>query len=150
MRDELATIEELAQRLRCALESVPRANLPLGMRGFPAGACGDAAQLLGAYLTDSGVHGFVYVCGSRGSKDDGTWTSHAWIERASLVVDITADQFPDAPTPVIVSDDSEWHRSFEAEELGPADFRQWRGSSISELGQLYARLRPVLFSDPGS
>lgn len=144
MGDELESISVLAHRLRRAIESVPPDELPLGMRTFPSGACGDAALLLGAYFADSDEHGFSYVVGSRGNMDDGTWTSHAWIERGGVVVDITADQFADAPAVVIVSANSAWHRGFASELHGPADFRKWRGASIAELHQLYARLRPVL------
>jgi len=143
--DNLAKVTVLARRLRQAIEAVPRDALPFGMREFPAGSCGDAAQLLAAYLSDSGFPGFEYVLGSRGSKEDGMWTSHAWIEREGMVVDITADQFADAPPGATASYDSPWHRGFDVEHRYVADFREWHGSGVAELGQLYARLRPVLF-----
>jgi len=101
--------------------------------------------LLGAYLNDSGERGFVYVSGERGSKDDDSWTTHAWIERDGLVVDITCDQFPDAPAAVIVSPNSDWHRCFESKSQGGADFRSLQGGGIVELSDLYRRLRAVLF-----
>lgn len=147
----MARIEQLAHRLRFAIERVPRAELPLGMRVFPNGACGDASLLLGAYFVDSGVQGFGYVHGSRGVHDESRWTWHAWLERAGLVVDITADQFPDAPAAVIVSANSTWHDGFALEKTRePADFRQWQGGAISDLGHLYGLLRPVLFDAPGA
>ena len=48
--------------------------------------------------------------------------SHAWIQREGLIIDITADQFDDVTEPVIVSDSSPWHDSFEPEDLHSADF----------------------------
>lgn len=146
----LARIEQLAHRLRFAIDQVPRAELPLGLRAFPNGACGDASLLLGAYFVDSGVQGFVYVHGSRRVNDESrAW--HGWLERAGLLVDITADQFLDAPAAVIVSANSTWHEGFALEQdRAPADFRLWQGGGISELGHLYSRLRPVLLDAPGA
>jgi hypothetical protein len=40
-------------------------------------------------------------------------SSHAWLERAGWVLDITADQFVDVVEPVILSRDSAWHRSWQ-------------------------------------
>ena len=140
---EMAVLQALAKRMRSAIECLPPSELPFAMTGFPAGACGDASLLLGAYLVDSGFSGFEYVCGERGSVVDNTWTSHAWLQSGELTVDITADQFEDAPGKVIVAAPSQWHEQFEVESTGPSDFRVWTGTS--ELGLLYSSLRPLLF-----
>jgi hypothetical protein len=140
----VAKLTMVANRVRNVIERMPRAALPHGLRSFPAGACGDAAQLLAAFLADCGLPDFLYVVGSRDSAGDCTWSSHAWIERGGVVVDITADQFLDAPAAVIVSADSAWHRGFVSESLGPADFRRWHGSGVDELGRVYHRLKLAL------
>jgi hypothetical protein len=142
----LQAIEKLASRLRRALVDLPRADLPFSMFCFPKGACGDTSLLLGAYLVDSGIKDFHYICGERGSHEENTWTTHAWLAKGDLVVDITADQFSDAPAAVIVTTSSLWHKGFTTDVPAPADFREYSGFSISELAQLYARLRPALFS----
>lgn len=77
--------------------------------GFPKGACGDAAMTLGAYLTRCGLGEFDYVLGTRIEHASDESSSHAWIEQDGLVVDITADQYPEVTWPVIVSSYSEWH-----------------------------------------
>ena len=134
-------IRDLAMYLRRALESVPRSKLPITMQEFPRGACGDASLLLGALLADHGLHGFKYVSAARGRIDDGTWTSHAWLASGSLVVDITADQFPDAPAAVIVARNSAWHDKFTVEKTHPSDFRATYSTGNGDLQTLLARLQ---------
>ena len=141
----LQLIEQLAFGLRRAIEQLPRSVLPASLSWFPKGACGDASLLLGAYLVDNGFSGFNYVCGERGNHDAGTWTTHAWVAKDELVVDITADQFSDAPAGVIIADPSLWHKTFTAYNTAPSDFREYSEPNIYEIAVLYERLRPVLF-----
>lgn len=96
-----AKVEKLARRMRSAIEALQPEKLPITMVAFPVGSCGDVSLLLGTYLKDSGIPDFEYVSGDRGSHNDNTWTSHAWLARGSLIVDITADQFEDAPGKII-------------------------------------------------
>jgi hypothetical protein len=141
---DLILITRLASQMRKAIEAVPRAELPLPMSCFPRGACGDACLLLGAYFADQGINGFEYVCGERGSKAENTWTSHAWLADNELVVDITADQFNDAPSAVIVASPSIWHRRFEINHRSNSDFRLRSGFGVCHLTTMYSRLKPVL------
>lgn len=140
-------IEELARRMRFAIESLSREKLPISMSEFPAGACGDVCLLLGAYFKDRGVSGFEYIAGERGNQRDSTWTSHAWLARESLIVDITADQFEDAPGKIIVSGNSAWHRTFKAERAQPSNFREWSGPGTYHLYKIYSLLHETLFSE---
>jgi hypothetical protein len=140
-------VEQVATRMRVALEAVPLSELPISMSSFPAGSCGDVCLLLGAYLADNGLREFEYVSGDRGSKADNTWTSHAWLASGDLIVDITADQFPDGPSKVIVVHGSEWHQQFEVDRVSPFDFRVWQGPGTYHLHSMYARLRAALFNE---
>ena len=140
-------IRALATRLRRGLEALGPNQLPSPMAKFPVGACGDAALLLGAYLADNQIGGFQYICGERGSHADGTWTSHAWLARRDLIVDITADQFSDGPGPIVVAKKSLWHECFESEPGQASDFRAWSGVGTHHLKVAYELLRPFLF-DP--
>ena len=117
------------------------------MRKFPKGACGDSAVLLDVYFTNNEIEGFVYVNGKRGSRQHNTWASHAWLARGTLAVDITADQFPDAPGPVIVADPSPWHQTFQTgKTTDHGDSRLlWSKFGIDELYRLYTRLQTHLF-----
>lgn len=125
----------------------PQGELPPTMPSFPEGACGDASLLLGAYLADNGYGSFKFVHGLRNTGFDGTY-HHCWLARGALVVDITADQFSDAPEKVIVAVPSEWHRCFELDgDEEPGDFREWPTSShINDLACLYRRLQIAINS----
>ena len=135
MSNELSKIEDMAQLMRAAIESIPPKELPSTMFDFPKGAC-DAALLLGAYFAECGIEGFVYVLGSRYSRDE-----HSWLAKETLVVDITADEFWDASSPIIVDDPADWHRQFRIEYEGPSDLRELSGRGVDELRRLYARIR---------
>jgi len=147
MSGDIERIKQMARDLRSVIEAVPRQDLPSRMRNFPKGACGDCAILLGAYFTKCEIAGFVYISGKRGSRRDNTHISHAWLARENLVVDITADQFSDAPEPVIVADPSPWHRTFRTEELADPGAPRvlWNAFGVDALYRLYTRLQADLF-----
>lgn len=142
MDAEIERLTRVALAMRRAIEAIRPADLPLPMSNFPAGACGDACLLLGTYLAECGQIGFHYICGERGLRQDNTWTSHAWLSREGLIIDITADQFADAPGGVIIQRNSEWHDGFECEdEPCPSDFRSWSGPGTYHLHAIYPRLK---------
>ena len=136
--DDFEQIVRVAQRLRDSLEDLQRAGQAASLKNFPCGCCADCSLLLGALLADLGCSGFTYICGERGTHDDGTWTSHAWLQRGTLIVDITADQFVDGPASVIVAHNSEWHKTFRIErEQESADFRASSGPGVGSLRPIY-------------
>lgn len=116
-------IRAMARVFKNAILRVPPNELALGMQQFPLGACGDTSRLFGAFLQDTGIQGFSYVSGYRGNVHDQTLRGHAWLQRASLVVDLTADQFPDAPPDFLVEEGSAWHSMFRLDTPVPSDFR---------------------------
>lgn len=124
--DESGGIFECARRFRRLIETCDRGALCLPIQAFPNGSCGDVCPLLAAYLSEQGYPAFHYVCGERERIDDTglRFGSHAWLQKGSLIVDITADQFPEISLPVIVTASSEWHRSLSGEDKGVADFRE--------------------------
>lgn len=147
---QTATVHALARDLRDAIVALPVAERHYGLAGFPRGACGDACLLLGALLVDAGIGGFGYVCGERGVRIDNTWTSHAWLQRGALIVDITADQCEDAPREIVVAENSAWHAQFECDEPVDSDFRNWTGIGTHHLYGIYARVaKPLLASVRG-
>jgi len=141
---EMKRVVEIAWHMRRAIEAVPKNELPLPMSNFPVGACCDASLLLGTYLIECREWGFLYVRGERGLQADKSWTSHGWLTRDDLIIDITADQFADAPAAVIVERNSLWHRNFEWANPEPSDFRVWSGIGTEHLHTMYARLKPAL------
>jgi hypothetical protein len=134
---DIDSIKRRAVRFRRAIEQVPEAQRLITMQKFPRDSCGDASLLLGAYFVDVGIKGFRYICGERGSHDAGTWTTHAWLQRGPLVVDITADQFDDAPARVIVEENSAWHEQFELDDPSASDYREWSGPGTYDLPRMY-------------
>jgi hypothetical protein len=139
-----ADITTVALQVRRALERLPATDYPSTWSGFPRGTCGDTALVLGAFLVDKGIKEFLYVSGERGSQFTGDYTSHAWLARGNLVIDITADQFADAPGAVIVARHSNWHTTFSAHAPTVGDFRKYPVQQVIELHRLYAKLKPIL------
>jgi hypothetical protein len=121
----LDAVRGSATAFRAAIERCDRRALPIGFECFPRGSCGDTTLLLGTYLTEQGLGAFEYVYAQRGRRDadQPTWQSHAWLRQGPLIVDITADQFPEVAEPVIVTSSSSWHETFQQEVRHSADFR---------------------------
>ncbi|WP_331768068.1 hypothetical protein [Embleya sp. NBC_00896] len=109
--DEFAQVRAAAIRFRAAMVCARGAGLfaddCLGLKTFPHGACGNACELLGEYLTSLGLGEWEIVTGQRHPQ------THAWLERDEVIVDITADQFPDFPhggeCAWRATDDHSWH-----------------------------------------
>ena len=122
----------LAIAFRDAIEACPRIMLPITFSNFPRGACGDVTPLLGAFLIGHGFEPFDYMLGERGPS------SHAWLQRGDLVVDVTADQFDDCNCSVIVSHGSVWHRQFDGKRQHIADYHIFDERTKAILGSAYS------------
>lgn len=139
---------ESAKRVRCsalrfreAIESLRDSGLDEFFTMFPRGTCGDTSELLGTWLSENGFGEFFYICGERGTFEDGGWFSHAWIEQDGWIVDITADQFPEVSDRIIVCHRAEsvWHATFEVHRNrgSKALHRQLSGGDPGRLERLY-------------
>jgi hypothetical protein len=88
-------------------------------KGFPRGACGPAAELVGRLLKERlGLEG-VYVCGA-GHPTLSANQSHAWFEAGGFIFDLTHDQF--AGTALdgwVLPLDSPWHQAFSDQDRRP-------------------------------
>lgn len=134
-------IHQLACRLRTCFEGMPADELPRDLRGFPVGACSAAALMLGALLSDHGYPDFELVFADRGSRENGDYETHAWLEGGGFIVDITADQFPDGPGPDVVAAESPWHQLFCVTGKDAADFRHYPLATVVELHRTYTCLQ---------
>ncbi|MCV6609165.1 MAG: hypothetical protein OIF55_00170 [Amphritea sp.] len=71
--------------------------------------------------------------------DTGELKSHAWLQLGNVVVDITADQFPDVSAPVIALAPSQWHQRLinqRVEYIG--DYREYCDDGlVEEFDQMY-------------
>ena len=138
---------ETAAHIRGAIESFPEEIRPFGLSCFPKGACGDATLLLGTFLIDQGEEPFDYMQGRKGENKLTTdWSYHTWLQRGSLVIDITADQFPEISEKIIVSENSEWHDSLCGTTEFIADLRKDSNGFKSSLGPFYREICEVLIS----
>jgi hypothetical protein len=133
----------VAAKFRGALEIVGPASGVAGLRHFPRESCADTVLLLGAHLLDAGYGAFDGVGGEFASPGD-AGHSHAWLEQGGLIVDITADQFPEVSDRVIVTRDDEWHRRFHVSNRGVADFRRYGPETATQLGAVYDRILTLL------
>jgi hypothetical protein len=138
---DLATLKRHASDFRAAIERAERARLPISFERFPRGSCGDAALLLGTYLLEVKTLEFQYMLGERHYDDSGFPHSHAWLQRGSLIIDITADQFPDKRARVIVSRKSSWHETFRAHSEHVADFRIFDPATVATLEIAYVEIQ---------
>jgi hypothetical protein len=135
-----AELLSAATRFRNALEIVGPASGAAGLRHFPKDSCADTVLLLGAHLFDRGFGAFDGVGGEFGEPGSEVCYSHAWLECGGVIVDITADQFPDVSQPVIVTRDDRWHRLFHISNRGVADFRRYGPDTTAQLGAIYDRI----------
>ena len=102
---------KLASQFRNALDQLEWSQMPDGFKDFPAGTCGNISNILAEYLYECGVTGVELVIGTNALHG-----SHAWLEISGVIVDITADQFPDISASVTVTRDHRWHSQFEENE----------------------------------
>lgn len=130
---DIDEVRRMASRFRMAIEACDRSRLPVSFEEFPRGSCGDVTPLLGTYLIEHGFGPFDYVLGERGSSN----YTHAWLRQGQLDVDITADQFADAPGQIIVCGQSSWHRMFRQRVEHVADFRIYDEHTVSSLKAAY-------------
>jgi hypothetical protein len=80
--------------------------------------------VLGKLLEEQNEYGFKLVFGTRGEHGNST---HVWLKREDLIVDITADQFDqEVVLPVIVSTESSWHDGWQRTEQELDELDAWR------------------------
>lgn len=102
-----ADIQGIATAFRSAFDSVQLYDAPGSIPHFPKGCCSWATWMLGHYLKFELGLDPKEIQGER--FDDNGHCNHAWLGVNSLVVDITADQFPDGPAHVVATASSIWH-----------------------------------------
>lgn len=112
-----------AEAVRSRLERADLSSAHVCFQSFPRGACGATCDVLATIVErrfDVRPYWISAECG-----EGGDWSSHAWLEVEGITVDITADQFGEAP--VIVTKHSPWHRSLSINQRGhyPMAQRNW-------------------------
>ncbi|MCR9777538.1 hypothetical protein NB609_16100 [Vibrio parahaemolyticus] len=83
------------------------------LQGFPSGSCEISSVMLGLILQDIG-HQVVLKVAKRPIPNDTNTYNHVWLYVDNrFTVDITADQFEDCNDMVVVSEQSDFHETFE-------------------------------------
>ena len=135
----LFELKSAAMKFRLAIERCDRRRLIVTLQDFPHGSCGDAALLLRAFLLERGLGTFAYKLGWR--QSDGGRVSHAWLQAGGIVVDITADQFPEIDEKVIVAENSAWHAGFQLDDAElPDDYKRYDASTVAVLDSSYGAI----------
>lgn len=138
----LQGISDIATALRYAILSTPRPKRPIGLLEFPLGSCGDTVLLLGTLLSEAGFGEFSYVSVGREDIEKKAWQTHAWIEQDSLIIDITADQFPEKMNDaVIVTKESPWHAGFSNRRRHVANLDAVEGPTMPKLREYYKSIK---------
>ncbi len=111
------TIRELARvalDVRRAIERSSLYRLANAMGRFPVGCCKPSSQILARYLvTELQVPLVSFVHAKRNGSSNGSWQSHVWLRIDQNNIDITADQYPEIDSPVVVSNGDGWHMGWE-------------------------------------
>lgn len=134
-------IAKIALAVRLAIETFPPDELP--WRTFPKGACGDTCLVLGQVLHDEGFQGVQYICGDK-YRIDGRPYSHAWLLYKGIIIDITADQFPEVESKVIVTSESEWHKQWEQDRPESGVLKDYGIANVQPLWKLYSLVKRQL------
>jgi hypothetical protein len=130
-----------ALRFRRAVERyVAAAGADNVLHGFPAGTCKHTSVLLARYLDGLGFATAALVANGHRNEHDEVrgFETHAWLRVEGWHVDITADQFPDAPGAVIVTRESPFLATFHGRGEYPkiATF-QWKPEHEARLVAAY-------------
>lgn len=109
-------VHNIAHDFRASIEEQKALGiLPRHMAGFPHACCAVTSELLGDYLNSipGGLEAET-VSAMRDGKP------HMWFVVNSLIVDLTADQFPDGRSAVYVGPEDAWYAGWEVDLRGKA------------------------------
>jgi len=116
-RRNLLTTQDLALVALEFRRAIERSNLRRHervMSRFPVGCCKQSSQLLARFLvTELQVPLVTFVHAERGGTTGSFWQSHVWLSVDQHYIDITADQYTEIDSPVVVSVDGGWHMSWD-------------------------------------
>lgn len=127
----------LGRAFRKAFETVGRSQSFGAFPHFPNGCCTWASIFIGNFLINE------YDLSPK--RVYSAWhpssSQHEWVLLSGTIIDITADQFDDAPAPIIVRNDSEWHAQFRDSKISdylPVSKYDIRGNTqkVSDIYEL--------------
>jgi len=103
----MQNIENVVLNFRESIVELVRVKSLPRLSTFPRGCCNDSAFLLGTYLDHNGFGEFEAVGAC--SSTEGNGTTHSWLEKGDLVIDITRSQFSGNISNVYIGNSPEWY-----------------------------------------
>lgn len=133
--EDIVKIEKLATQIRNTIIKMGHDEFPDSdfLLEYPNGCCGDASNLLAKFLRDNDIK-CEYVWGMRGQQ------SHAWLECDDLIVDISADQFPEIKEKILITTDKSWHNKFKRQKRSDGDFEKFGAYNKRRLTTSYKNI----------
>ncbi len=104
----MEALQEIIEELDC---------VDCELNDFPSGSCEVSSVILGLSLIEIGIVDVVQTIGDRIVKGGINRNNHVWLTvDGRYIVDITADQFDDSDTPVLVAERTDFHYTFKIHE----------------------------------
>lgn len=100
----------IATDFRNAFETSDLSEAPGFLPHFPDGCCNWPTWMIGHFLKFEMCQSAEEINAERASPS-GT-IAHAWLSTDGIIIDITSDEFEDSEARIIVSRNSDWHRSW--------------------------------------
>lgn len=137
-------LRQLATTFRGAIEESKDEfpdSLKRKFESFPKDVCFHASALLAEYFLEKGVPDVYFVVNGR--LDGDPEKSHAWIEIGTVIVDITASQFPDIFENVMIKENRTFHERFWGQQSQAAisDFGNYVPEARENFRKAYAKIR---------
>ena len=100
----------IATDFRKAFEASDLSKAPGFLPHFPEGCCNWATWMIGHFLKFEMCQSVEEINARRELLSE--TLSHAWLSADGIIIDITSDEFEDSEAKVIVSRNSDWHKTW--------------------------------------
>ncbi|MGB8701701.1 MAG: hypothetical protein WCD18_19980 [Thermosynechococcaceae cyanobacterium] len=116
------------------------------LQGFPGGCCKIASILLARFLIEECLlsSNLVFVV-VNGETENPEFMTHAWVLADSIIIDITADQFPEVKDKVIWTKENTWHKKFKGSE--PFLYKEFINSFNIDAREEYENIYSQILSE---
>ena len=116
----------IATDFRKAFEASDLSKAPGFLPHFPEGCCSWATWMIGHFLKFEMCHSVEEINAERASLP------HAWLSADGIIIDITSDEFEDSEAKVIVSRNSDWHKTWSI--VGTIEIQRMNTYDVSGTG----------------
>jgi len=137
---EIKDIENIARKVRAAIEeeiATSKYTNDIELQSFPRGSCEVATVILGLFLIQAGYEKTIQHAGLR-RNINGSENYHVWLfVNDQIIVDITADQFQECTSKIIVETRSKLHDSFPVYQKRPLNLEALDRNGMANYRNLY-------------